>query len=69
MDFAKFHNIMFIEWIELKKKWGIGITLRPEQKSTERLKRDLLPDARVRITPMPHIWTIVVFSLKNVLDF
>ena len=55
---------MFIEWIELKKKWGIGIILRPEQKSTERLKKDLLPEARVRITLIPHIWTILVFSLK-----
>ena len=60
---------MFIEWIELKKKWGIGIILRPEQKSTERLKKYLLPDAQVRVTPIPHIWPILVFSFKNVFDF
>ena len=60
---------MFIEWIELKKKWGIGIILRPEQKSTEGLKKDLLPDAQVQVTPIPHIWPIWCFLLKMFLIF
>ena len=52
-----------------KEKVGNRDYSKTGAKSTERLKKDSLPDAWVRITPIPHIWTIVVFSLKNVLDF
>ena len=60
---------MFIEWIELKKKWGIGIILRPEQKSTERLKKRFTSRSSGANNPYSsHLDHFGVF-FKNVLDF